>query len=168
DTTNLLPRSDLLVQTEYRQHSALRAELVRVSEGAEGAEARRRVLVADPGSDADACPAADPGEDGDVLLAVGSEERHRVADDPGGSLEPPELLARRRIDRLQPAFHRAVEDEAAIRRERAAVRSERLLDLPHDLALGGVPGDEAAAIAARSREHADDGADVRLRARVLH
>src|SRR3954462_10614061 len=163
-----LLRRNLLVQAEHRQHSALGAELVGIAERAESAQACRRVLVADSGGDADAGPSADPGEDGDVLLAVRSQVRHRVADDPGRSLEPPELLAGLPVDRLEPAFHRSVEDQAAGGGECPAIRRERLLDLPDHLALRGVPGDEAAAIAARAREHAHDGADGRLADRVLH
>src|SRR4051812_5995502 len=133
-STNPLLRRNLLVQAEDRQHSALGAELVGIAERAESAQARRRVLVADSGGDADAGPSADAGEDGDVLLAVGPEVRHRVADDPGRSLEPPEILAGLPVDRLEPAFHGSVEDEAASGGERPAIRCEGLLDLPDHLA----------------------------------
>ena len=58
----------------------------------------------------------------------------RLADDPGAGLELPQQLAGARVDRLEPAVHRAVEDDVAGGRERAAPDREILLDLPARLA----------------------------------
>src|SRR5438128_1407680 len=87
---------------------------------------------------------------------------------PGGCLELPQQRAGGRVDRLEPAFHRAVEHDARGRRQRAAVGRQVLLDRPLLLAGGRIPCDEPAAVTARAREHAHDRADVRLTGRVLH
>src|SRR6185312_14288438 len=66
-------------------------------------------------------PSADAGIDRDVLLAVRPEERHRIADDAGSSLELPQDFARTGIDRTKPAIHRPVKREIATGRQHAAV-----------------------------------------------
>src|SRR5688500_19022422 len=65
-------------------------------------------------------PAADAVEDGDVLPSVGPAVGDRLRDDAGRRAEAPEQLAGARVERLEPAVHRAVEDDVAGRRERAA------------------------------------------------
>ena len=92
-----------------------------------------------------------PGVDRDVLLAVGAGVGHRVADDAGADLELPEHRAVARVDGLEPAVERAVEDDVARRRERAAPHRERLLDPPDLPARRRVPRDELALVAARAR-----------------
>ena len=73
-----------------------------------------------------------------------------------------------RVHPFQPTFHGAVEDHSSGRRQRASICRELLFDLPDDLALGGVPGNEPAPVAARTREHAHDRADVGLAYGVFH
>ena len=73
------------------------------------------------------------------------------------------------VDRLQVAFERAVEDDVAGGRQRAAPDREFLGLGPDDLAGAGIPGDEVAhaAMAVRRRIHRQGRADVRLAGRVL-
>src|SRR5215207_40391 len=157
-----------VLEPEDGHHAALGREAARVTEGAERAETGGRILGADTGGDTDTSPAADTRVHGDVLLPIRGGVGHRVADDARRGLELPEDLAALRVNGLQPAFHGAVEDEAAGRGERAAVGRQVLLDLPHDLALHRIPGDEPATVAAGAREHPHDRADVRLTGGVLH
>src|SRR5690349_15715727 len=99
------------------------------------------LVTLETGRHADAGPAADTGEHCDILLAlvrVGVD----VADDPRRRLEAIQLLAVLRIDRLQIALQRAVEDDVAGGRKRARPHRERFRIGPEDLALAGVPGDE--------------------------
>src|SRR5207244_5376864 len=105
-----------------------------------------RILGADAERDARAGPAAHSGEHGDVLLAIGSEIRHRVPDDARRALELPEQRAGGRVHGLEPAFHRAIEHDAARGRPRAAVGGAVLFDLPLDLAVRRIPRDEAATV----------------------
>src|SRR5882762_111634 len=156
------------LQPEHEQRAARVADVDVVTKGADRAECGGRILGADAERHTSARPAADSGEHGDVLLAVGPQIGHRVADDPGGCLELPQQRAGGRIDRLEPAFHRAVEHDAGRRRQRPAVRRQVLLHFPFRLADGGIPRDEPAAVTARARVHAHDRADVRLTGRVLH
>src|SRR2546426_5094297 len=95
-----------------------------ITERADRAQRRRGIFGADAERHAGAGPAADPREHGDVLLAVRPEVGHRVADDARRALEPPQLGPGRGINRLEPAFHRAVEHDAAGRRQGPAVRGE--------------------------------------------
>src|SRR5882672_6114810 len=156
------------LQPEHEQRAARVADVDVVTKGADRAECGGRILGADAERYTSARPAADAGEHGDVLLAVGPQIGHRVADDPGGCLELPQQRAGGRIDRLEPAFHRAVEHDARGRRQRAAVCRQVLLDFPFHLADGRIPRDEPATVTARARVHAHDRADVRLTGRVLH
>src|SRR5712691_2714716 len=80
-----------LGQPEHHQRTASVAHAGVVAERADRAECRGRIFGADAERHAGSGPAADAREDGNVLLAVGPEVRHRVADDPGGRLEPPQL-----------------------------------------------------------------------------
>src|SRR3989442_9264185 len=157
-----------LLTTRTRAACRPVADVDVVTEGADRAERGGRILGADAERHTGAGPAAHSGEHGDVLLAVGSQIGHRVADDAGGRLELPQERAGGRIDRLQPAFHRAVEHDARGRRQRATIRRQVLLDFPLDLADGRIPRDEPATVTARAREHAHDRADVRLTGGVLH
>src|SRR6266516_2868554 len=156
------------LQPEHEQRAARVADVDVVTEGTDRADRGGRVLGADAERDTCAGPAADSGEHGEVLLAVGPQIRHRVADDPGGRLELPQQRAGGRIDRLDPAFHRAVEHDARGLRQRAAVGRQILLHFPLDFAGGRIPRNEPAAVTARAREHAHDRADVRLTGGVLH
>src|SRR5438034_6259924 len=164
------PSSTLFPYTTlFRSQRAARvADVDVVTEGADRAERGGRILGADAERHTGAGPAAHSGEHGDVLLAVGPQIGHRVADDAGGRLELPQERAGGRIDRLQPAFHRAVEHDARGRRQRATIRRQVLLDFPLDLPDGRIPRDEPATVTARAREHAHDRADVRLTGGVLH
>src|SRR6266446_614711 len=110
------------LQPEHEQRAARVADVDVVTKGADRAECGGRILGADAERHTSARPAADSGEHGDVLLAVGPQIGHRVADDPGGCLELPQQRSGCRIDRLEPAFHRAVEHDAGRRRQRPAVR----------------------------------------------
>src|SRR4029077_532727 len=157
-----------LLQPEHEQCAARVADVGVIAEGADCAQRGGRILGADTERDARAGPAAHSGEHGDVLLAIGSEIRHRVPDDARRALELPEQRPGGRVDGLEPAFHRAVEHDAARGRERAAVRGQVLLDLPLDLTDRRIPRDEPATVTARAREHAYDRADVWLARRVLH
>src|SRR6266852_4123337 len=156
------------LQPEHEQRAARVADVDVVTEGADRAECGGRILGADAERHTRAGPATDAGEHGDVLLAVGPQIGHRVADDSGGRLELPQECAGGRIDRLQPAFHRTVEHDARGRGQRATIRRQVLLDFPLDLPDGRIPRDEPATVTARAREHAHDRADVRLTGGVLH
>src|SRR5689334_23234357 len=142
------------LQPEHEQRAARIADVDVVTEGTDRAERGGRILGADAERHTGAGPAAHSGEHGDVLLAVGPQIGHRVADDAGGRLELPQERAGGRIDRLQPAFHRAVEHDARGRRQRATIRRQVLLDFPLDLPDGRIPRDEPATVTARAREHA--------------
>src|SRR5688572_14398232 len=111
--------------------------------------------------DEEAHVAADARVDRDVLLAIRPQVRDGIADDAGADLELPQLLARARVHRLEPAVERAVEDDAARRRERAAPHGERLLDAPDFSPRRRIPRDELAAVSARAfflrRTRADVG-----------
>src|SRR6185437_15713064 len=98
-------------QREDIEHPALRRLLLQV--GNDGREAAAGAFVAriEVAGDDAARPAADARQHGDVLPVFGAAIRHRLADDPRARLEFPELIAGLRVDRLEPAFHRAVEDD---------------------------------------------------------
>src|SRR3546814_20617892 len=86
-----------------------------------------------------------------------------VADDVRGRLEAVEFFSGHRIDRLQIALEGAVEDHVAGRREGAGPHREGLLLRPHDLTLGGIPGDEIAeVVAAGGGIHREGRPDVGL------
>src|SRR5882724_7395239 len=165
--TRRSPTRVLLLEREDRQHPTLGGELTRIAERAERAQTSGRILGTDTGGHADAGPATDARIHRNVLLLVRPRVAHRVADDARGGLELPEFLAGLGVNRLEPAFHRAVEDQAAGGRHCAAVSREVLLDLPFHGAGHGIPGDETATIAARAREHPHDGAHVGLACRIL-
>src|SRR5216684_682672 len=130
------------LQPEHEQRTARVADVDVVTEGTDRAECGGRILGADAERHTSARPAADSGQHGDVLLAVGPQIGHRVANDPGGRLELPQ--------------------------QRAAVRRQVLLHFPLRLADRRIPRDEPAAVTARARVHAHDRTDVRLTGRVLH
>src|SRR6185503_5726028 len=107
-------------------------------------------------------PSADTGVDGDVLLAVRTQIGDRVRHDAGSALELPQLGAGARVDRLEPAVHRAVEHHVAGGREHAAVDRELLfLGAPDFLALHRIPRHQLAVIAARPRVHLHARAEIR-------
>src|SRR6266571_2984684 len=160
--------SSSLLQAKHEQRAARVADVGVVPERADGPKGGRGIVRSDAERNAGPRPAAYPGEHGDVLLAVGPQVGHRVADDARRALELPQLGAGGGINRLEPAFHRPVEHHAAGRRQSAAVRREVLLDLPLDPADRRIPRDEPAAVAAGARIHAHDRADVGLAGRVLH
>ena len=88
---------------------------------------------------------------------------------PDGVLELVELLARLGVDRLEVAFQRAVEDDAAGSRQSARPDRELLRIRPDDLAGLAVPGDEVAHVAvARRRIHRQGRADIGLPRGVAH
>src|SRR3954454_1762555 len=151
----------LLRKREHRQLAAEGGVVVESRVAADRAETGGR--IGEACRKADAGPAADAGEHGDVLLAL-VRVGHHVSDDAGGSLELVELLPGLRVDRLQIALERAVEDHVARRRERARPHRELLLERPHDLALAGVPGDEVAhpAVAVGGGVHRQGGAHIGL------
>src|ERR1043166_1345283 len=157
-----------LRKREDRQHAALVAEAGDVAERAERAEPRGRIVRADVRGDANPRPSADTGQHRDVLLAVGPDVGHRIADDAGRCLELPQQITGLRIHRLQPSLHRPVEDDVAGGGERAGPVRQLFLHAPDFLVRGRIPGDELATIAARPRVAHDDRADVRLASLVLY
>src|SRR5215207_8122982 len=83
------------------------------------------------------------------FLAV-SDSPFPIPDDAGADLELPQLLARARVHRLEPAVERAIEDDTARRRERATPHGEGFLDAPDFSSRRRVPRDELAAVSARA------------------
>src|SRR6185437_4528650 len=75
--------------------------------------------------------APNAGVDRDVLPAVRTRVRDRIADDAGTHLELPEQRAALRIDRLEPPVERSVEHDVTARGEHAAPHGILLPDLPH-------------------------------------
>src|SRR5205085_11498213 len=94
----------------------------RIHEAERGAGVPRIEIARDDG----AGPAADAVQDRDVLLTVRTAVGDRLADDSRGRLEAPQQLPRLRVHRLEPAVHRAVEDDVARRRERPTPHGKRL------------------------------------------
>src|SRR2546427_4100592 len=135
-------------QREDEQRAAGVRHVEVITERADSAQPRSRVFRAHAQGDADAGPAADPREDGNVLLALRPCVRHRVTDDARRALEAPQFPAGALVHRLEPALHRAVENDATGRGERAAVGGQVLLDLPPLFPAGGVPRDESSPVAA--------------------
>ena len=123
-------------QREHEQRSAERRVLGKILVAADGAEAFG--VAGQTGRHADARPAADTGIRADVLLAAVLVREH-VADDSGGRLELPQLLAVLGADGLDVAFERAVEHDVARGRERAGPYREALRLRPDDLALSPHP-----------------------------
>src|SRR3954452_11770049 len=107
----------------------------RVDESEGGGAVVRIELTGDDGTG----PAADSGENRNVLLSVRSLVGDRLADDPGAAFELPEELTGTRVDRFEPPFHRAVEDDVARRRDRAAPDGKVLLDRPDLFAGDRIP-----------------------------
>src|SRR6266404_8853148 len=106
-------------------------------------------------------PATHARQHGDVLLAVRSSIRDRLTDDSGLGLELPEQPAAFRIDRLEPAVHRAVEDDIACGCKRATPHREIFVDRPHCTLGDRVPRrDETTITGAWTALHFDDGAHV--------
>src|SRR6478735_3427849 len=97
-------------------------------------------------------PAADAGNDCDIFASVGTPEHGRLADDPGACLVLPQQLAGLRVDRLEPPFAIAVEDEAVSRCRGTAPHRPALLDRPHLAPVDRVPGHELPGIAAGAWE----------------
>src|SRR3989454_10775780 len=155
-------------QREDEQRAAGVRHVEVITERADTPRPGLRVFRADAQGEAEAGPAADPREDGNVLLALRPSVRHRVTDNARRALEAPQFPAGALVHRLEPALHRAVENDATGRGERAAVGGQVLLDLPSLFPGGGVPRDEGAPVATRARVHAYDRADVRLPGGVLH
>src|SRR5213594_5105267 len=90
-----------------------------------------------------------------------------IADDAGWGLELPQGLARFRVHRFQPSFHRAVEDHVAGGGEGSAPVRQPFLHAPHLLTGRRIPCDELAPVAAGTRMADDDRADVRLARLIL-
>src|SRR5204862_1740960 len=84
----------------------------------------------------------------------------RLGDDSAVGLELPQRVAALRVDRLEPAVHRAVEDDVSGRGERSAVDREALLHRPYFSALAHVPRDELSAMSARAGVVTQCGAEV--------
>src|SRR6266566_1428803 len=95
-------------ECEHIEHASLRGALLevahRVRKATRGTAVARIDVVEYDGSG----PATHARQHGDVLLAVRSSIRDRLTDDSGLGLELPEQLAAFRVDRLEPAVHRAV------------------------------------------------------------
>src|SRR3954449_4279018 len=153
--------SATLRQRKDMQHAAFHGVLRQVAHRVDEAERGRSVARIDLSGDDRAGPAANAGEHRDVLLAIRAAVAYGLADDAGARAEAPQHLARVRIERLEDAVHRAVEDDAARGGERAAPHREVLLHRPALLRRDGVPGAEFAAMAARAGLHPDLRADVR-------
>src|SRR5205085_6055224 len=91
-------------------------------------------------------------------------------------MELPELGTRARVDRFEPAVHRAVEDDVAARRQYAAVHRELLLlHTPHFSRADRIPRYELALVPPGTAVHPDARAKVRrardvvrLRPLVIH
>ena len=152
-----------------REHSELSAERSVVAQA--GIAAHRTQTsgrVGQAGCEADAGPAANTRENADVLFAavlVGVD----VADDARRGLELVEFLARLGIDRLEIAFERSVEHDAAGGRERSGPYRELLRHRPDDLAGPRVPGDEVAHVGLAGRRiHGQRRPDIGLAGRVAH
>ena len=103
------------------------------------------------------------------MLLAAVHVRGDVADDARRGLEAVELPAGIGVHGLEIAFQRAVEDDVAGGRERAAPYRERFGVGPDDLPAAGVPGYEVAQVrAAGRRKHGKSGADVGLAGGVGH
>src|SRR5690606_10194266 len=113
-------------------------------------------------------PSPDTRQYGDVLMAVRATIGDWLADDPRRRLELPEQVAGRGADRLEPAFHRAIEHHVASRCQRPAPDRKILLDLPGRPLIGYVPGGELATVAARARDHPHFHADIGRTGDVVH
>src|SRR6185369_15640033 len=119
-------------------------------------DAQRRVGVVgrDVGERHRAHPAADTRVDGHVLLAVWAAVGNRIADDARRAVELPQLIAGARVDRLEPAVHRAVEHDVAGGGEHAAVERElQVFHAPRLAVVRHVPRHELTVITARPLVH---------------
>src|SRR5215210_317053 len=96
-------------QTEDINRSTLDDPALEVARNPAETERRGRVAGVEIFRGHGARPAADPRRDRDILPAVGAAIADRLADDPAAGLEPPQQLAGTRVDRFEPAVHRAVE-----------------------------------------------------------
>src|SRR5688572_15912111 len=107
-------------QGEHIKHPALGCLLRQVGRGADETERGSRIARIEIAGDDCAGPATDAGQHRYVLASIGTAIAHRLADDSRAGPELPLELARRRIERLERAVERAVENQVAGRRERAA------------------------------------------------
>src|SRR5215470_2879268 len=129
-----------LRQREHDEHATELGVLAQLLVAANRAEAVGVLL--ETRGEADAGPAADAGEHADVLLALELPGVH-VADDPGGRLEPEQLLVDvSSIDALQVALEAPEAGDPAGGHQRAAPHRELLGVRLHDLACRGIPGNE--------------------------
>src|SRR6185503_7705803 len=135
-------------QPEDVEHAARCGGLRQVRHGVDESERSRGVTRIETAGDDRARPSTDTRENRDVLLAIGSAIGHRLADDPGANFRLPELLARLRVDCLEPAVHRAVERDVAGGDRDSTPDRKALLDRPYLFAADRVPRDELAAVAA--------------------
>src|SRR5262249_13397023 len=113
-------------------------------------------------------PSADSGKNGDILLSIGTNVCHRIADDSGWCFELPQDFARLGIYGFEPSLHGSVEDHVASGSESPSPVRQTFFDSPHFLACRGIPGDEFASMATGTGMTHDDGANVRLSGLVFH
>src|SRR5438128_4842675 len=85
------------LQAKHEQRAARVADVGVVPERADGPKGGRGIVRSDAERNAGPRPAAYPGEHGDVLLAVGPQVGHRVADDARRALELPQRSEERRV-----------------------------------------------------------------------
>src|SRR5204863_5447535 len=115
-------------------HPALFGDGGQVAHGVHEPAGRRAVAPIEVARNDRAGPAANTREHRDVLPAVGAAIGHRLPDDSGGGLVLPEHAPGLRVEGLEPAIHRAVENDIAGRHQRAAPHRKVLGDAPALLA----------------------------------
>ena len=108
-----------------------------------------------------AAPATHARKHRHILFPVGTLVGHRLADNPGAGFELPQRLPAARVESLEPAVHRSVEDHIARGHHGAAPRGKFLGHLPYCLRVDGVPRGELAPMAAGAGVHLDVRADIR-------
>src|SRR6266542_4269748 len=102
-----------LRQREDIEHASLRRTLLQIGHHVRESERGTAVARVEVAGNHRTGPSAHTGEHRDVLLAVGSAIGHRLPDDSRSGLELPQQRAALRVDRLEPAVHRAVEHDVA-------------------------------------------------------
>src|SRR3954469_5304411 len=149
-----------LRELEHIERSSLGGDVLEIPHDVDEAERRRSVADVEVARDHGAGPAADAGQDRDVLVPVRSAIGGRLADDSRCGLELPKLLAGAGVERFEPAFHVAVEDDVPGRHDGAAPDREVLLVRPDRAAFLDVPSLDHAAVTARPRLEAHFGPDI--------
>src|SRR5688500_147417 len=150
-----------LGQCKDIQRPSLRRVLRKVAPRVRDSAAPYRVARVEPRRHDGAGPSADPGQDRDILFAVRTAIGHRLADDPRARLVLPEQLAGSRVHRLEPPFHRSLEDDIAGGGERSAPHWKTLGELPGGTLADRIPGGEFPPMSSRTSVVLDVRADER-------